>query len=58
MDVIFQAAAPANLRQALIGQIGKVTAQETRDGVDYVSVQFDGVEVCGVPLSWFEVCDE
>jgi len=32
---------------------GTVTAMETRDGVSYVSVLFDGVEVSGVSASLF-----
>ena len=33
--------------------VGQVNAQETRDGVPFVNVIFQTVEVCGVPAALF-----
>ena len=34
---------------------GEVVATEERDGISFVSVLLDGVELSGVPADWFEV---
>lgn len=36
---------------------GEISATETRDGVDYVSISFEDVEICGIPSSWIEEVD-
>ena len=41
------------LATALAGAEGEVDICETRDGVDYYNVLFDGNYVCGVPASCF-----
>lgn len=41
-----------------VKDIGIVTANETRDGVAYMTVQFEKVEVNGLPAEVFNLEDE
>lgn len=46
--------APAPLLAAYGADVGDVIAEETRDGVAFVSVLFASVELCGIPALWIE----
>ena len=54
MNVRFKSDTKDKLAKELAGQVGEVTATETRDKAQYVTVQFDGVEANGLPLDMFE----
>ena len=47
--------APQGLRDMYADEEGEIIAQEVRDGVAFVSVLFEDVELSGVPADWFEV---
>lgn len=40
------------------GEVGEITARETRDGESFLTVQFEKVEVNGVPSDIFNEQEE